>query len=239
MRSITQNAKQLLLTTVLGVIVLYIFSIIAFLYFSYDYRSTFDDTAAVTYCDTLVNCFISTMTKGISQGGGIGDAIYHPKISEPTYWTLMAFNLLYFAIVINILLNIIFGIIIDTFGELREKNQEELKDIEENCFVCGNQKFLFEIKKISWGYHINLEHNPLAYLAFLVYIRHKHIDDCSGAEKYVKEKLEKNETSFFPLTSLSLEDGKNDDEAKELDQLHKKVTKIQNLSNLITHQNKP
>ena len=140
----------------------------------------------------------------------------------------MFFNLFYFAIVINILLNIIFGIIIDTFGQLRDQNQAELKDIKENCFVCGNQRFLFEVKRISWGYHINIEHNPRAYLAFLIYIRHKRIDECSGAEKYVKEKLEKNETMFFPLTALSLI-ADEDDNVEKLDEVQEKVLRIAKL----------
>ena len=228
LRSITLNGKQLLLTTFLGVIFLYIFSIIAFLNFAAFYSNDLSSVSAITYCDTLVNCFISTSVVGIRQGGGIGDAISQPTIDDPKYWGLMFFNLFYFAIVINILLNIIFGIIIDTFGQLRDQNQAELKDIKENCFVCGNQRFLFEVKRISWGYHINIEHNPRAYLAFLIYIRHKRIDECSGAEKYVKEKLEKNETMFFPLTALSLI-ADEDDNVEKLDEVQEKVLRIAKL----------
>lgn len=225
LRSITLNSYQLILTTILGIIVIYIFSIVGFLSFSSFYSDDYSDVSAVTYCDNLINCFISTMITGVRQGGGIGDALVQPVKSDTNYWSLMVFNLFFFAIVINILLNIIFGIIIDTFGELRDQNQAEQKDIKENCFICGNQRFLFEIRRINWGFHINMEHNPSAYLAFLIYIRHKELDLCSGAEKYVKEKLEKNETLFFPLTSLSLESGKDVDEEK-LDEVQEKVERI-------------
>lgn len=237
LRSITLNGKQLLLTTFLGLIVLYIFSIIAFLNFSQFYSDNFDDADAVTYCDTLVNCFISTSITGIRQGGGIGDVLLQTENNVKDYWGLMVFDMMYFAIVINILLNIIFGIIIDTFGELREQSQAELRDIKENCFICGNQRFLFEVRRISWGYHLNMEHNPTAYLAFLIYIRHKPTDECSGAEKYVKEKLEKNETSFFPLTSLSLISGEADDNNEELDEVQQKVNKILRLTNKVIAKN--
>ena len=234
LKSITLNGYQLFLTTFLGVLVIYIFSIVAFLYFSYYYSSDFSAASTVTYCDTLVDCLVSTIITGIRQGGGIGDGLLQPILNGPVYWEFMVFNILYFAIVIKLLLNIIFGIIIDTFGELREKNQAEMKDIKENCFICGNQRFLFEARRISWGYHINIEHNPNAYLAFLLYIRHKPVDECSGAEKYVKEKLEKYETSYFPLTSLSLISGDDDDDKEELDEVEHKVTKILELANKIT-----
>jgi len=48
------------------------------------------------------------------------------------------------------------------------------------------------------------EHNPFSYLAFIIYIRHKNIEDCSGIEKFVKECLAKNDISFFPNTTKDL-----------------------------------
>lgn len=229
LRSITLNSNQLVLIGILGIIVIYIFSIVGFLSFSSYYSDDFNSIPIITYCDNLVNCFISTMFTGIRQNGGIGDALIQPERSDSQYWSLMIYNILYFAIVINVLFSIVFGIIIDTFGELRDRNQAEQKDIQENCFICGNQRFLFEIRRINWGFHINMEHNPSAYLAFLIYIRHKDIEACKGTEKYVKEKMEKNDTGFFPLTALSLKTGE-DDKEEELDEVKEKIQKILNLA---------
>jgi inositol 1,4,5-triphosphate receptor type 1/inositol 1,4,5-triphosphate receptor type 3 len=39
-----------------------------------------------------------------------------------------------------IMLNIVGGIIIDTFGSLREEENDKLRDKEDNCFICGNLK---------------------------------------------------------------------------------------------------
>lgn len=33
------------------------------------------------------------------------------------------------------------GIIIDTFGSLREEETEKNEDIYESCFICGNDKY--------------------------------------------------------------------------------------------------
>jgi len=32
-----------------------------------------------------------------------------------------------------------------------------------------------------------VEHSPFAYLAFIIYVKEKKIENCTGAEKYVKE----------------------------------------------------
>lgn len=74
-----------------------------------------------TYCDSLLYCFSSTAITGVRAGGGIGEWIKQAvREDSPYYWYRMAFDLLYFVLVVVVLLNIVFGIIIDTFAELRD-----------------------------------------------------------------------------------------------------------------------
>ena len=49
------------------------------------------------------------------------------------------FDLMFFIIVLVLLLNIIFGIILDTFSDLREKAKEQNEDMTR--FVFGRRKF--------------------------------------------------------------------------------------------------
>ena len=53
------------------------------------------------------------------------------------YGLRMAFDFSFFVIVVVILLNIIFGIIIDTFAELRAEKQKVEEEIRTRCFICG------------------------------------------------------------------------------------------------------
>ena len=46
-----------------------------------------------------------------------------------------------------------------------------------------------------------IEHSPLAYLAFLVYLIETPIVDCTGIEKYVKEKSQRRDATFMPTSS--------------------------------------
>jgi len=49
-----------------------------------------------------------------------------------------------------------------------------------------------------------VEHSPFAYLAFIIYVTEKKRNDCSGLEKFVKERIEKNIIDFFPNSTREL-----------------------------------
>jgi inositol 1,4,5-triphosphate receptor type 1 len=49
----------------------------------------------------------------------------------------VVYDLLFFFIVIIITLNLIFGVIIDTFGDLRQEKQEKDYTLKNTCFICG------------------------------------------------------------------------------------------------------
>jgi inositol 1,4,5-triphosphate receptor type 1/inositol 1,4,5-triphosphate receptor type 3 len=40
-----------------------------------------------------------------------------------------------------IMISIVSGIIIDTFGSLREEENNKNSDIKDKCFMCGNEKY--------------------------------------------------------------------------------------------------
>ena len=48
--------------------------------------------------------------------------------------------------VVIILLNVVFGIIIDTFGELRADKAMKRSHMENTCFICGIDRFTFDHK---------------------------------------------------------------------------------------------
>jgi hypothetical protein len=39
------------------------------------------------------------------------------------------------------MIGIVAGIIVDTFGALRDKENEKNEDIKEKCFICNNEKY--------------------------------------------------------------------------------------------------
>ena len=49
----------------------------------------------------------------------------------------VVYDLLFFFVVIIIVLNLIFGVIIDTFADLRSEKQQKDEILKNTCFICG------------------------------------------------------------------------------------------------------
>ena len=70
-------------------------------------------------CDNLYECFIYTLNWGLRNGGGIGDSM-KPEAPGSGFFAKNMYDLTFFMIVNVIALNVIFGVIIDTFSQLRD-----------------------------------------------------------------------------------------------------------------------
>jgi hypothetical protein len=204
--AVTLNKRQLILTTILGIIVLYQFSMLSFLLLGEYFQTQEAGADMNSYCSTLLECTVSTILLGVRAGGGIGESLLQPLKHDEDYDARMAIDMLFFIIVNIILLNIIFGIIIDTFAELRDKRKEIEDKFNNNCFICGRERYEFEARGNGWGEHITAEHNMWAYFAYVIHIRRKPMQECDGLEKYVKRKIMIKDVSFFPKTSRCLQE---------------------------------
>ena len=200
LQAITQNKVQLLYTGIFGLIVLFCMTIICFVH----YRDSFVLTDNDMTCDGMLECYLSVVNQGLRAGGGLGDVLGAPEKEGWGFWTRMAFDFLFFIAISVILLQIIFGIILDAFGDMRDKRGDLLEDINSVCFVCGKGRSDLELYGKGWTYHFQNEHSPYAYLSFFIYLLDKDTSDCSGVEKFAKEKLVKIDTTFLPSTSKLL-----------------------------------
>ena len=58
-------------------------------------------------------------------------------LQEPLFPARVLYDLLFYFIVIIIVLNLIFGVIIDTFADLRSEKQRKEEILKTTCFICG------------------------------------------------------------------------------------------------------
>lgn len=58
---------------------------------------------------------------------------------EPLFAARVIYDLLFFFMVIIIVLNLIFGVIIDTFADLRSEKQKKEEILKTTCFICGER----------------------------------------------------------------------------------------------------
>ncbi|KAG8588891.1 hypothetical protein GDO81_006140 [Engystomops pustulosus] len=186
-KSVTRNGRSILLTALLALILVYLFSIVGFLFLKDDFimevdrlpqapltmtqsvgsnsfaeycgKDQTDCTSEVTIldnpededdgteraCDTLLMCIVTVLNHGLRNGGGVGDILRKPSKEESLFPARVIYDLLFFFIVIIIVLNLIFGVIIDTFADLRSEKQKKEEVLKTTCFICefNNWKITF------------------------------------------------------------------------------------------------
>ena len=90
------------------------------------------------FCYSALQCFLVLINYGTRSGGGIGDMI--PKISykhdTKMFVGRFIYDMTFFIIIIMIMGNVTFGLVVDTFGALRDENYQYEKDRKNNCFIC-------------------------------------------------------------------------------------------------------
>lgn len=199
--SVTQNGKSLLYVALLLVIVIYIYALAAFAY----YREFYDREEG-NFCYTMVQCFFTSLRLGLLSGGGLGDAFGYTE-AVPSYSFhhsgmpagRILFDISFFVLITTIGLNVVFGIIVDSFSELRdEKNKIEEKMTGE-CFICGLKSTDFDRFGNGWEHHIKKEHHMWDYLYLLRHLDEKDATEFTFLEQHVAQKLYRNENNFYPF----------------------------------------
>ncbi|CAD2220687.1 inositol 1,4,5-trisphosphate receptor, type 3 [Angomonas deanei] len=137
--AITMNGKQLMLTFLLGLIMVYLFSIVGFLLFPGSFDATVDESENpdLNHCATLLQCFTYIMSQGLRAGGGVGDVMQPWDFQDSNLLSRVTYEMTFYALVTVVFLNIMFGIIIDTFGQMRDEKREKEIDMHTVCFICG------------------------------------------------------------------------------------------------------
>uniref|UniRef100_A0A3B4XD90 Inositol 1,4,5-trisphosphate receptor n=1 Tax=Seriola lalandi dorsalis TaxID=1841481 RepID=A0A3B4XD90_SERLL len=274
-KSVTRNGRSILLTALLALILVYLFSIVGFLCLKEDFIMEVDpllqiqseasqdflkscsadgvsctaETSAVTEeegekesnseraCDTLLMCIVTVLNHGLRNGGGVGDVLRKPSKNEPLFPARVVYDLLFYFIVIIIVLNLIFGVIIDTFADLRSEKQKKEEILKTTCFICGLERDKFDNKTVSFEEHIKLEHNIWNYLYFIVLVREKNKTDYTGPESYVAHMIKNNNLDWFPrMQAMSLVVTDGDGEQNEMRMLQDKLAATMKVVTTLTTQ---
>uniref|UniRef100_A0A8C3D584 Inositol 1,4,5-trisphosphate receptor n=1 Tax=Cairina moschata TaxID=8855 RepID=A0A8C3D584_CAIMO len=256
-KSVTRNGRSIILTAVLALILVYLFSIVGYLFFKDDFilevdklpnetllpesngllfpracrvSSTFliaeemEEENKEHTCETLLMCIVTVLSHGLRSGGGVGDVLRKPSKEEPLFAARVIYDLLFFFMVIIIVLNLIFGVIIDTFADLRSEKQKKEEILKTTCFICGLERDKFDNKTVTFEEHIKEEHNMWHYLCFIVLVKVKDSTEYTGPESYVAEMIKERNLDWFPrMRAMSLVSSDSEGEQNELRNLQEKL----------------
>lgn len=161
-----------------------------------------------SFCKSSVQCLLFMISQGIRAGGGIGEVL--PTVSfyqDPGFFMLRFFYDIIFHIgVVWILGNVFVGIIVDTFGELRDINWSRENDIKNICFICQISRDDCLKKNIDFDTHVVKEHNVWNYVYFLTYLHLSNANDFNRVENSVWEKLIDQDYGWIPMAEVEDDD---------------------------------
>uniref|UniRef100_A0A8C1Y2J9 Inositol 1,4,5-trisphosphate receptor n=1 Tax=Cyprinus carpio TaxID=7962 RepID=A0A8C1Y2J9_CYPCA len=246
-KSVTRNGRSIVLTAVLGLILVYLFSIVGYMFFKDDFilevnripNGTLDveEDDVERACDSLWMCMITVLSHGLRSGGGVGDVLRKPSKGERLFAARVVYDLLFFFLVIIIVLNLIFGVIIDTFADLRSEKQRKEEILKTTCFICGLERDKFDNKTVTFEEHIKEEHNLWHYLYFIVLVRVKDSTEYTGPESYVAQMIKEHNLDWFPrMRAMSLVSSDGEGEQNELRSLQEKLESTMRLVSNLTNQ---
>jgi len=181
------------------IIVLYITAVVIFVFFRNEYLSFEEEN------NTMWVSVVLAFNYGIRATEGLGQYMF-----DTTGIRLLVDTTIYFVLVV-ILRNIFFGIIINTFGELRNIKKEREEHASNRCFICGVDRHEYDKIKhkdnVDFKSHRKKTHNMWNYLYFVVKIWYQPRNQDTSLEKYVRMCMEKDDTCWFPVGVI----GYNDD----------------------------
>ena len=167
-------------------------------------------------CQSLLYCFLTMINNGMRWHCGVGK-ITRSESYILHFWPFVhrfAFDLLFFWLIEAIMLKIVYGIILDSFGELRQAHYLIEKDIANNCFICNVEKDECEKNNISFDDHCNKVHNVWDYAFYMITLRMKEPSTLNSSNARNRKKILEKSVDWLPDASLDkLEDNqkKKDD----------------------------
>lgn len=235
LKSVYDPINPLSKVFLLTVFVIFIFSFAIFIFHPEDLLD--GEENPLPLCSRLDTCFYATFAFGLRLSGGIGDQMGFLKrgLINKEDGGRFLIDVLYFIIVLVILMNIVFGIIIDTFSQKREAEKDREAQTTKYCFICGKESETFErAAELAGGFrrHIKNDHRMWNYLYFYIYIKEQDRDDDDGLEQYVRHCLETNDLSWFPRDKAicliqSSPDEEQDLAAKQMEEMSAHITELQ------------
>lgn len=156
---------------------------------------------AVYCCQNMLSCFICLIDNLIKNDAKIAKILagdHFQRAYYPDYY-IYAFDNVALIVLKFLLFEILAGLIIDTFGALRDLDISKNEDLEGSCFVCGLPVEEFERPGCAdFETHINKEHYMWNYISYLAYLTEKDKNDLDGVEQHVYQQMANNSISWIP-----------------------------------------
>ena len=155
------------------------------------------------FCHSFLQCYLILISYGTRSGGGIADNLPTPSFKNSTkmFFGRFVLDMSFYILIIMIMGNITFGLIVDSFGKLRDDTDKFENDKNNICFICQIRRDKCLLKNKDFDSHIKNEHNLWNYMNFLIYLHLNNPNDFSRFEGLVWDKLLERDFGWIPVDS--------------------------------------
>ena len=132
--------------------------------------------------------------------------------SFDNYVKRIVHDVTYFLICIIIMIDLVFGIIIGTYSEMRSEEIMHQIDRENHCFICHVTREIAEKNnREDFQHHREITHNLWNYVDYMIFLKFSDLHDLNAANAYARTNLDEQNICFLP----SSKDYDDDNEGKE------------------------
>ena len=125
----------------------------------------------------------------------------------------------FFILIVIIAIDLVFGIIISAFNNLRDEEQKHSTDRKNHCFICHVNKNTLEKNRQNFNEHRTKTHNLWNYVDYMIALKFSDFHDLNAINSYANQKIQNKDISWLPtykdLKSNS-KNGKMDELEEEL-----------------------
>ena len=155
-------------------------------------------------CKSLLYCFLTMINNGMRWHCGVGK-ITRSESYILHFWPFVhrfCFDLLFFWLIEVVMLKILYGIILDSFSELRQTHNLIEKDMTNNCFICNLDKDECEKNNINFQEHCEKVHNVWDYAFYMITLRMNDTTNLNAINLRNKQKILEKSVDWLPDSSL-------------------------------------
>ena len=160
-------------------------------------------------CKSLLYCYLTMINNGMRWHCGVGK-ITRSESYILHFWDFVhrfAFDLVFFWLIEAIMLKIVYGIILGSFGELRQEHYLIEQDRANNCFICNVEKDECEKNNINFEEHCNEVHNVWDYAFYMITLRMQDSYTLNSLNARNRKRIMEKRVDWLPDASLDkLED---------------------------------
>ena len=216
-KAFTAKFSSLISCLLFTYLVIYVYNWLAIFYLrnEFDFGEVMEYQSAQfinePFCHSSLQCFLVLISYGARSGGGIGDVLPVISYKNDTNMFIARFfyDMTFYIFIIMIMGNVTFGLIVDSFGALRDETYSYENDKENICFICQLSRDGCLLKNINYDNHVNDEHNIWNYVDFLCHLHLYDSNNFSRIEGFVWEKLLEKDYGWIPI---NIDEGGEDED---------------------------